>query len=577
MIRSVAITPREIPQFVTNALRDLRFEESAGRFGMFFLHGLDLETGIIDEIMTEDDAQINHAMRSAKCNLKRLPRRGSPPPCSEPSAEFPYGDSPPWKTIVQALQHSPNTLMRTWAWDQSWGNHGVAAYLFILMTVDIWLTVADATIVTLAPHPLTLQEAMQTWTVAALEQVFPNVTFIASNGDVHGGRTGKKQQRFSDMVEIFFPLPGTAFNRKSIWNTLAEKGYIQEYHRIIGPLSPEGRETLHHALRVIFRNLQCLPHAKPCGNGRNLGRIWKARDGMVDIMTNSRFYRLVSIGGNTRKKREHTTRIKASNAVIASRLDQEHRGIPYKKGRKQYMLARKSATSRNYRKPPTKPAKRTSNGEESDTLSENVTDATSPHKKGGKPVHRPRPSTTSKHTRSAPAQPMKQSNVSNNASSEEESCSDSGGLYGGPPHTRSRQYALRPRPSAQSKNIRSAPAKSAMKTNVSNIHASSGAESGSDNGGSYGGPQHTKGRKYALRPRPSAKAKNIRNVPAKPAKKANQVAVNDALSEEDSGSDDGGSSERSGESSGSDDDGYGSSDDDGNGSSCDSSRSCESR
>jgi hypothetical protein len=373
--------------------------------------------------------------------------------------------------------------MRAWVWDQSWENNLAAADLFVLMTVDIWLTVADHSLLTMAPHPTTLQEAMQTWTIAGLERAFANVAFVASNGDVQGGRTGQKQQRFSDMVKVFFPLPDTAINGKSLWNTLAQKGYIGEYHRIVASLSSEGRETLNQALEVIFQNLQCLPNARPCGNGRNLGRIWKARDGMVEIMTNSRFYRLVSIGGNTRKKRGHTARIKASNAVIAAKLDEEHCGVPYKKGRKQTLLACRSAKSRNYRMPPTKPAKTTNTGVTDDTAF--AGDEGSPQQEGGKP------STKSKIIRNAPAKPSKKTKLVNvhvssdesdsekSVGAREERSSDNGGSY-----EKVGKYTLRPRPSTTSNAIPNTPAKPTKKTKVTNLQALSEEESGSDNGAS---------------------------------------------------------------------------------------------
>ena len=62
--------------------------------------------------------------------------------------------------------------MRQWVWDQSWSNDEAAANLFIQMTVDIWLTVADKHLRKPRPHPHTLQDAMKTWTVLALEETF---------------------------------------------------------------------------------------------------------------------------------------------------------------------------------------------------------------------------------------------------------------------------------------------------------------------------------------------------------------------------------------------------------------------
>jgi hypothetical protein len=73
-------------------------------------------------------------------------------------------------------------------------------------------------------------------------------------------------------------------------------------------------------------------------------------------MTNSRFYRLERIG-TQRRKQQNTVRIGASAAIVIAWLDEEHRGIPFQKGWKKYIAARRSLKSHNRRKPLTKSAK----------------------------------------------------------------------------------------------------------------------------------------------------------------------------------------------------------------------------
>jgi hypothetical protein len=96
---------------------------------------------------------------------------------------------------------------------------------------------------------------MQTWTVLALEETVQTLTFIALNADIQGGRTGSKQQCFSDMVELFFLPPGTNFSCKSMWKYLADKGYIREFHHVLSTLPPGRQDTLNLALRAIFHHL----------------------------------------------------------------------------------------------------------------------------------------------------------------------------------------------------------------------------------------------------------------------------------------------------------------------------------
>ena len=343
LIRCVSTSPIVIPTYVRKALQDLRFEAIGNRFGMFFLHDLDLEQGTLDGIDAKDDTKVQFAMRSVIRRRRQVKPLGpvNPRPSSDRELLYPYGETPTWSMIAEAIRTTPDVLMRPWAWNETWGDHRLAAHLFVQMTVDIWLTVAGDTLLILPPHPDTLEAAMETWTVTSIQQLFINPSFIASNASLEGGK-GKRHTLFDDMVAIFFPPRGKEFARKSVWRALAEKGYIKEFYRLTEQYSNEQLGNLNNALSNLFRHIQCLPPALACGHGRNLGRIWKGTQGMVELVTNSRFYRVSRIGSQAPRRR-HTGRIKASNAVISARLDEEHRGISTVRGRKrQDNLARNS-------------------------------------------------------------------------------------------------------------------------------------------------------------------------------------------------------------------------------------------
>jgi hypothetical protein len=343
LIRCVSTCPAVIPTYVRKALQDLRFEAIGNRFGMFFMHDLDLVQGTLEGIDAKDDSRVEYAMRAVTRRRRQEKSIGqaNPPPSSDRELLYPYGETPTWPTIADAIRTTPNVLMRPWAWQETWSQHRLAARLFVQMTVDIWLTVAGDTLLIQPPHPDTLEEAMQTWTVTSIQEIFMNPSFVASNASLQGGK-GKKHILFDDMAAIFFPPRGKVFAQKSVWRPLAEKGYIKEFYRVTEQFSTEQLGNLNNALRILFRHVQCLPPALACGNGRKMGRIWKSTRGMVELVTNSRYYRVIRIGTHA-QKRKYTGRVKASNAVISARLDEEHRGIPYGRGRKrQYNPARRS-------------------------------------------------------------------------------------------------------------------------------------------------------------------------------------------------------------------------------------------
>ena len=264
---------------------------------MFFLHDLDLVQGTLEGIDAKDDARVEYAMRSVTHTRPQGKPVGqaNPPPSSDRELLYPYGEAPTWPTIVEVIRTTPNILMRPWAWQETWGHHQLAARLFVQMTVDIWLTVAGDTLLIPPPHPDTLEEAMRTWTITSIQQIFMNLSFVASNASLQGGK-GKRHIIFNDMVAIFFPPRGKEFARKLVWQPRAEKGYIKEFYRVTEQFSTEQLGNLNNALSILFRHIQCFPPALACGNGRKVGRIWKATRGMVELVTNSRFYCVIRIG-----------------------------------------------------------------------------------------------------------------------------------------------------------------------------------------------------------------------------------------------------------------------------------------
>jgi len=358
LIGHVAITPLNKLSYLNAALVDLNFGPTIEHFGMFFLHDLAIDTGTLEGLESEDDGEVARVMKLDQ-KAKRTKQNASWIQNSEPNTLFPYGDSPPWETIVNALRDSPEKIIRGWIWDPTWDGHPQASRLFCQMAVDLWLIVGDKALARDRPRPTSLEQAMRVWTVTDLQETLLHSQFIASGQGLRGARMNQKQLSFRSMVDVFFPLPTKKLNDDSVWKPFVTKGYIKEFHRLARSLPAEQLEDLLKALRTIFYNLQCLPFAQSCqtqGN-RKKGQIWKSAGGWVEMQTNPRFYRVLRIGKKEVKKKTGT-RLKASKAVVEARLDQEHRGIPYKMGRREYTNRQRSAKRLNYRQPPKKPGKK---------------------------------------------------------------------------------------------------------------------------------------------------------------------------------------------------------------------------
>jgi hypothetical protein len=352
LIRNIITTPINTHSYLNAALIDLNFGPCIERFGMFFLHDIDISNNIfLPGLEQNDDDEVAKVMKLDQRARKKA--RTINFINSEPNAQYPIGDSPPWKLVVQAIQDSPETMLKAWEWSAMYDQHAQANDLFIRMTVDLWLTVVDDAMYGLPPKPTTLQEAMECWTVEAIQASFRNCTFLASSYNLRGAKTGQKHPSFRSMLSIFFPAPDAGFNANSVWQPLMDKGYIGEYHHLCKTLSERRLLEIKMGLGIIFAHLQCLPVSKRCQEGgRRCGTIWKTRNGYIELVTNSRYYKLARIGNATREKKAVRRRVKASTAVIAAKLDQEHRGIPYKVSRREYRDRQKSWKKANFRKPP---------------------------------------------------------------------------------------------------------------------------------------------------------------------------------------------------------------------------------
>jgi len=327
LIQHVPTNPSPKLGFLQDALVDIQFGPIIERFGLFFLHNLNLETGAVEELDTIDSQEAHNAIKSRNSKDASLHITNS---C--PTAIYPLGNAP-WSQVVETMALNPELLVEEWIWNDFWGSHYVAGKLFIEFTVDMWLTVNPHVLKTDPPHPETLEDATRTWTLCSLKQTFTQCIFCPSNYNLSGPIHGRHTKGLCEMLSIFFPLAGDGEHPSdsvliSVWEPFKRHGYLSDYYQSLA--GGGDKERLHNALLLIFNGLQCLPMSL-AASGKSPGRIWDCHRGSVRFMTNPAYYRLECIGGPSHVSRRKAVKVKANKATIEARLAEEHSGIPAKR------------------------------------------------------------------------------------------------------------------------------------------------------------------------------------------------------------------------------------------------------
>lgn len=370
LIRHVCHSPIAKKGYLRDALEAVQFSTVAKRFGMFFLQTLDLEHAAVGEIASEDDRECQEAMGQARTGKKTNKSKPIPLENGEPTEGYPLGNAPTWSEIVSTMEKNPNVLMKEWVWDPVWDGHHVASTMFVDFTVAFLsaLSIEACHQKRLPEKPLTLEEAMEFWTVSSLQKVLSNTEFIASTHHLKRKFPGKENPGFCDYFDIFFPPPHQKFSEKSVWTSFLKKGYLNLYFKALDEMEDDEIEEMQCELRKHFGRVQCLPDAALSSTGR----LWTVNNGSIQFLTNPIFYKIDRIGSGVKATRQ-TFRVKASKNIIEARLDEHHRGIPFADSKrearrsrklKKVALARKSAKTKNKRAPPQRKKKQEEEKEE---------------------------------------------------------------------------------------------------------------------------------------------------------------------------------------------------------------------
>jgi hypothetical protein len=310
LMQSVLFTPTMVNSYVRESLALLNYKATVDRFGMFFLHDLDMTKNIcLPGIPVKDDLDV-----LCKLGVHGLHR---PPPDlpgnhDEEEEAYPIGRTPSWQELNTALKVQPWAIMRHWTWPNALDQYKdaeegsmmhAASKLFQLFTSQIWATLNDSWKVNPDLHaPITLQAALEFWTLDQLHKRLKAYWIIPCNSDIHGNIPGPKAPSFASWSGLYFVEPATK-PLGMVWEPLAmAPGYIAEYQKKIEELdNDDDIDELHGGLETLFSYCQCLPNSKFEG-GSVIWDVWK---GDVVLLGHPCFYKLASICNAGRRHQTH--------------------------------------------------------------------------------------------------------------------------------------------------------------------------------------------------------------------------------------------------------------------------------
>ncbi|TFK59822.1 hypothetical protein BDN72DRAFT_943116 [Pluteus cervinus] len=368
LIQSIFFTPERLPTVVRRTLRELNFDASQQRFGMFFLHDWNPKRKGFLKLDIQDDASVFQELGITKKKSRNsnfhltFPEEWSP-------AEFPLGPRPSWQELQSGLETEPWKVVNDWTWPEELDAYlsspedsvqGMASSLFTRFTTHVWFLLnKDYKTKEVTSLVRDLKVAMEWWSVkSVLGRV--NADLRALNSGINGLIPGPKQQSFKERRKLYFFLKDkddepTPPGWRGVCN---EPAYNYTYREMMKTLNEEDQMLFNGCLEELLGVCQCLPTGQRSGKE---GRLWEVKDMRVRLYCNPIYYRIKSIGiGEGLVKR---TRQPAGQRPLTSlqlglfNLDGIDERVLMKSLRIQKMaqkalLNRKSGSTKNYRKPP---------------------------------------------------------------------------------------------------------------------------------------------------------------------------------------------------------------------------------
>jgi hypothetical protein len=366
MIQHVGVTPIIKDADLGQHLVDLRFEAISERFGLFFLHNLDVTNGDLPEI-PEGDSKASLAKMGITAQKKKA-KVGIPKSQTVQSQE-----ALTWASLNSQLNHRDSTIrIREFVWDPLWLAYCVAEDIFCQFTHQYWMVNTPQTFRGLTEVPATLEVAMELWSLNSIKERMNQHEFdtrlIPSADGLQNVPPKSRTQVFSRKRTAFFPEPDQAPNPRSHWTAFYNSGYVMAYHRMIKKSSDEGK-ALRDSLDGIFEHLQVLPHNP--GRPDDVKQLWRWEGQSLKLLLNSSYIQLTDrklgykegTGKEQRQGGKHKARSKTEMKIL---LVGKMTYDPLKKTRaiykstaietKQLMQGRRGRGT-NHQKPPTKRSK----------------------------------------------------------------------------------------------------------------------------------------------------------------------------------------------------------------------------
>jgi len=352
LMRYVMVTPQENHKCLIESVRNLRFKGIMERFGMVFLHDLDVQSCKLREIDHQDATELTEIGGRTVKHKENITRPWQL--CnSHDQDDFPWGRALSWQRVVDLLATECSTFLRPWEFIHRQEDDRAFISLFKVFTRDIWMSIGSHVVESnRLPSPNHLEEAMRTWTPQKVEQILgkDKCHFLPST---HGlmGKYPKNafSKSFADMRSIFFPGLDINIRKDSLWINYTHQGaYIDIYHGYLKRWTEDDIKRLNNYLDTTFANLQCLPASKPPDASRTV--IWSAVRGKIQFVTNSSFYRVEEVSGQKAHERAGPTRPQTSSRQLQTRIQGAHGALAGVQRRAR--VRQKSLKSRNKRHPP---------------------------------------------------------------------------------------------------------------------------------------------------------------------------------------------------------------------------------
>jgi hypothetical protein len=293
MMQTVTSTTLRMEPILYQDLGRLLYGPNIGRFNMFFLDSLDLNSlNVLSEIPATDDTSVHRHLGSVIKPTAQKRRNGLQLATSEALAHSGKSlDKVPWATIKNILETDPHRLIQKYVWPAHLTVYlherdtlrSAAGSLFIMLTQSLWTILKD----TYKLDPLkkvdirTLQDAIRFWSLDNVQAVFqsPFLQAISTEGT---GTSGRHREDFGseEQVGLYF---GTG--KGGGWQCLKMTVGMTYVQTVIAHPGADKEKQLKGYLGELLSACQFLPDS-------NQTRVWTHTQGRIIVNSNPRYWNL---------------------------------------------------------------------------------------------------------------------------------------------------------------------------------------------------------------------------------------------------------------------------------------------